>query len=228
MTRLLTRQEIIHNYKIIGSELRKIQEAFFDEEVLQFYKDNKEEHLYLEQFDCLKNQLKNVAVHNKIIRLNHSDINTFTNRLTEKLIELFTLIDVRDFIIISHLKTDFFGNRKNNFKPLTDAYAKLEKIVGNNNYKESFTIDIDNLSDFIKILFWIIRCDPGTAEYIFLFDKKEQLQINLCKYGNIHLAEFNKEQLTEEMLNKLNWQIIQGLEFDNFSTNGKIEGRLTS
>lgn len=228
MTRLLTRQEIIYTYKTIGSELRKIQEAFFDEEVLQFYKDNKEEHLYLEQFDCLKSELKNFAVHNKIISLNHSDINTFTNRLTEKLIELFTLINVRDFIIISHLKIDFFGNRGNNFKPLTDTYAKLEKIVGNNNYKEAFIIDINSLPDFIEILFWMIRCDPSTAEYVFLFDKKEQFQINICKYGNIHLVEFDKEQLTKEILNKMNLEIIQGLEFDNFSTSGKIEGRLAS
>lgn len=225
MTTLTTRNEIVKTKRIIGSELTKMQKAFYDDEMLQYYKDDNEEHLYWEKFDCFKNEEIEYSVFNKLISLDHSDIDTFTNRLTEKLIELFQTLKATDFIIISHLKLDFFGNRDNKFKPLKDAYKKLEKIVGDKTFKEVFKIDINSLSDFIEILFWTTRCDPSIAEYIFLFDKDEQIQFHLCKYGNLHLTEYNKEQLTEDKLKQLGWTIIEGQEFDKFTTDGKIKGR---
>jgi hypothetical protein len=225
MTTLLTRKEIVETRKIIGSELTKMQKAFYDEETLQLYKHDNEEHLYWEQFDCFKNEELHYKTQNKIIGLNHSEIDTFTKKLTSKLRELFQITNANEFYIISHLKLDFFGNRNNKFKPLVNSYKKLEKIVGQNSYKEAFKIDEDEMSDFVEILFWIIRCDPSVAEFIFLFDKNEKIQVNLCKYGNIHLTEFGSEQLTEEILTSLGWIIIDGQEFDNFTIEGKIKGR---
>jgi len=225
MTTLTTRNEIVKTKRIISSELTKMQKVFYDEEILQYYKDDNEEHLYWEQFDCLKNEEIDYSTFNKIIGLNHIDIDTFVNKLTAKLTELFQIVNALDFIIISHLKLDFFGNRDNKFKPLKNAYKKLEKIVGNTTFKEAFEIDINNLSDFVEILFWTSRYDPSVAEYIFLFDKDEQIQFHLCKYGNLHLTEYNKEQLTQDKLKELGWAIIEGQEFDNFTESGKIEGR---
>ena len=225
MTTLTTRNEIVKTKKIIGSELTKIQKVFYDEEVLQCYRDDNEEHLYWELFDSLKNEEIEYSAFNKIIGLNHSDISTFTKKLTDKIIELFRKIDVNELIVISHLKLDFFGNRDNKFKPLKNAYKMLEKIVGDNTYKEAFKIDIENLPDFIEILFWTTRCDPGIAEYVFVFDQNEQMRFNVCKYGNLHLTEYNKEQLTENSLRELGWSVIDGQEFDNFTDDGKIKGR---
>lgn len=225
MTTLTTRNEIVKAKRIIGSELTKIQNMFFDEEMLQHYKDDNEELLYWDMFDHYEKDEIEYSTFNKIIRLGHNNIDTFTNRLTEKLIELFQYINATEFIIISHLKLDFFGNRENKFKPLKKAYKKLEKIVGDKTYKEAFEIDINSLSDFIEILFWTTRCDPSIAEYIFLFNKDEEIQFHLCKYGNLHLTEYNKEQLTEDKLKQLGWAIIEGQEFDNFTESGKIEGR---
>src|SRR5262245_44353897 len=129
MTTLTTRNEIVKAKRIIGSELTKMQKGFYDEEMLQYYKDDNEEHLYWEKFDCLKNEVRDYPTFNKIIGLDHSNINTFTNKLTEKLTELFKTINATEFIIISHLKLDFFGNRENKFKPLVNSYKLLEKIV---------------------------------------------------------------------------------------------------
>jgi hypothetical protein len=227
MTTLTTRNEIIETKRIIGSELTKMQNVFFDEETLQFYKDDYEEHLYWEIFDNYKKDEIGYSTFNKIISLKHSDIDTFTNKLTEKLIELFKTVNVAEFIIISHLKLDFFGNRDSNFKPLKKAYETLEKIVGDKTFNEAFEIDIDSLQDFMEILFWTTRCDSSVAEYIFVFDKNEQIQFHLCKYGNLHLTEYNNEELTDDKLKQLDWTIIDGQEFDNFTTNGKIEGRKT-
>jgi hypothetical protein len=225
MTTLTTRNEIVKTKRIISSELTKMQNVFYDEEMLQYYKDDNEEHLYWKMFDQYRKDEIEYSTFNKIIGIEHSDINTFTNKLTEKLKELFQTINANNFIIISHLKLDFFGNRDNNFKPLKEAYKKLEKIVGDKTFNEAFQIDIESLQNFIEILFWTTRCDPSIAEYIFLFDADEKMQFHLCKYGNLHLTEYNKEQLTEDKLKKLGWTIIEGQEFDNFIESGKIEGR---
>lgn len=225
MTTLITRNEIITTKRIIGSELTKMQNVFYDAEILQYYKDDNEEHLYLEMFDHYKREEIEYSTFNKIIGLEHSDIKTYTSKLTEKLKELLHTINVNDFFIISHIKLDFFGNRDNNFKPLRKAYKKLEKIVGGKSFNEAFQIDIDSLQDFIEVLFWITRCDPSVAEYIFLFDINEQIQFHLCKYGNLHLTEYNNEQLTEDKLKELGWTIFEGREFDQFTESGKIEGR---
>jgi len=222
---LKTRKEIAETKKIIGSELTKMQKVFYDEEMLQYYKEDNEEHLYLEKFDFFDREVLEYKTYSKIIGLNHSDINSFTAELTKKLTELFQKIGAAEFYIISHLKTDFFGNRENKFKPLVRSYKKLEAIVGQSTYKEAFECDINSLSDFIEILFWTTRCDPCVAEYIFLYDKNENIQINLCKYGNIHLTEFGNEILTNNVLISLGWTIIDGQEFDNFTENGKIKER---
>ena len=47
----------------------------------------------------------------------------------------------------------------------------------------------------------------------------------ICKYGNIHLTELGSEKLTEGLLNSQGWTVIDGPEYDNFSQNGKINGR---
>lgn len=86
-------------------------------------------------------------------------------------------------------------------------------------------IDAESLPDLLEILFWTARCDPGVPEYIFLFDKDGQIRINLCKYGNLHLTEFNQEQLTTGNLTTLGWDIIEGPEVDPFTDGGQIEGR---
>ena len=222
---LKTRKEIVEAKKIISSELTKLQKAFYDEDMLQYYKEDNEEHLYCEKFDFADKEVLEYETYNKIIGLNHSDINSFTTELTKKLTELFQKINASEFYILSHLKLDFFGNRDNKFKPLVRSYKKLETIVGQATYKEAFEFGINDLPDFVEILFWTTRCDPSIAEYIFLFDKNEKIQICICKYGNVHLTEFENEILTENVLASLGWTVIDGQEFDNFTEDGKIKGR---
>ncbi|HCL05108.1 MAG TPA: hypothetical protein DHW64_03695 [Chitinophagaceae bacterium] len=225
MTQLITRKEIFQSKKRIASEIIKIQQSFYDDELLQSYKDDNEEHLYWEMFDTVKAEPESYSTHHKIIGLNHSDIDTYTGLLTQQLHLLLSGAGIKELIILSHLKLDFFGNRENRFEPLVKSYKQLEKITGTTTYKEAFRFNIDSLGEWVNILFWISRCDPSVSDYIFLFDPTEKIQFFICKYGNIHFAEFDNEQFTAAKLNKLGWTIIEGQEFDNFSSDGKISGR---
>ncbi|MCB0507669.1 MAG: hypothetical protein R2739_09235 [Chitinophagales bacterium] len=219
----ISRIEIFHHKKIIASEISKLQKAFYDDE--EEYSNSEDTRLYIKQFDALQYEELTYATFNKIISINHHEIETFTVKLSEHLKCIFQFINSRKIFVLSHLKLDLFGNKSNKYAPLENAYQKLEKLVGCNSFSETLVFDIENLQEIIEILFWIIRCDPSVPEYISLFDENEQLSIFLCKYGNIHLAEFNKEQLTNHQLEILGWSIIEGQETDNFSDNGKIIGR---
>ena len=97
MTTLTTRNEVVESKKIICSELTKMQKAFYDEDILQLYKDDNEEDIYNEIYDCLNNEEIEYKNFRKIISLDHSDIETFCITLTEKLIELFRTINSTDF-----------------------------------------------------------------------------------------------------------------------------------
>ncbi len=123
------------------------------------------------------------------------------------------------------MKLDLFRNRKNRYKPLVGSYKKLEKFVGNKQYFEAILFDLDSLAEFVDIIFWITRCDPSAAEYMFIFDADEKFQFTICKYGHIHLTEFKSETLTIENLTTHGWYIHSGQEVDSFSEGSKIAGR---
>ena len=221
----LKRKEIFKHKKIIASEIKFIQQAIFDEDILGFCESEVEKNEYLERFDSINLDASKVNNFNKLIGLDHFEITTYVKKLSEKLIELFNYLNATNFYIISHLKIDFFGNLKNKYKPLVKAYQKLEIIVGKATYNEAFEINTSSLKEFLEILFWTSRCDPSTAEYVFIFDKEERFQFHLCKYGNIHLTEYNNELLSKELIEKSDLKLIEGDEYDKFGTEGKIEGR---
>ncbi|MGX7689484.1 hypothetical protein ACWA1C_20125 [Flectobacillus roseus] len=225
MITLITRQELLTTNKRIGSSITEIQKDFYSEEMLQDYKDENQEHLYWEMYDFVNHDVIEQESHSKILSLNHSNIRTFTKKLSQKLEELFLVIGTSEFYVVTFLKCDFFGNRENNYKPLARTYEKLEKIVGKNTYKEAFHFDKSSLFDMVEVLFWISRCDPSVSDFMFLYDKDGQIQMFICKYGNIHLTELGSEKLTEGLLNSHGWTVIDGPEYDNFSQNGKINGR---
>lgn len=225
MTHLRSRQEIYQSKKIIASEIIKMQQSFFDEELLQSYKDNNEEHLYWEMFDTVTVKPTDYLSYHKILGLNYTDLYTYTQHLSQQLHKLLSFAGITELIILSHLKLDFFGNRENGYDPLIKSYNQLEKITGSNTYKEAFCINLESLEEWTEILFWISRCDPSVSDYIFLFDTDEKIQFFICKYGNIHFTELKEEQLTANVLAELGWTIIEGQEFDNFTTVGSISGR---
>jgi hypothetical protein len=225
MVQLLKRRKATRNKKFISATIAEMQKTFYDEDLLQLYQEDNEEYLFWAQFDFLKDETIDCPTYYKIIGINHTDLNTFTQKLSFKLNELFEKINAKEFLVLSYLKLDFFGQGESDYPPLANAYRMLEKIVGAKTYNEAFAFNIKDLPCFVEILFWLIRCDPEVPPYIYLFDQEEKIGLNMCKYGNIHLTEFKIEKLTEDILQSLDWNIIKGPEYDPFSENGSIEGR---
>lgn len=216
MIQLVTRKETVKSKPIIGSELAKLQKAFFDSDMLDYYKADNEEQLYLDQFDCIHNEVLEYPVFDKVLSLNHHEIETFIPILAKKLRDFLENIHVQHLLLITHLKLDFLKNRQIRKGRLGKSYKKLETIINNKSYNEAIVFDLDRLPDMIEVIFWMTRCDLSAAEYILFFDTNEKVQFFICKYGNVHLTEFKQENLSEEKLTALGWHILSGQEVDNF------------
>lgn len=216
MIRLVTRKEMVTSKRIVGSELAKLQKAFFDNDMLDYYKVDNEEQLYLTQFDCIHNEVFEYPVFDKVLSLYHHEIETFTPILAKKLRDLLENIHVQNLLLISHLRLNLLENRKVRNSRLANSYQKLETMVQNKSYYEVIAFDLESLPDIIEIVFWITRCDPSAAEYILFFDTDEKVQFFICKYGNVHLTEFKQENLSAKKLTALGWHILNGQETDNF------------
>ncbi|WP_339757771.1 hypothetical protein [Algoriphagus aquimarinus] len=225
---LLPRLQVTKNKSIISSEITAFQKAFYDEEMLEEYKENGEEDIYLEMYDHAHAAVINYDFYSKIIGFEHKIIDSYTNRLTEQIKVLLEFSGVTSCYVLSHIKLELCGDKKDDYKPLALAYEKLEKIVGADTYSEAFHVNMEELDDLLEIFFWTVRCDPNNPEYIFFFDEAENLRFNICKYGNIHLTEFNQEKLSDKVLESLGWTVITGPEYDQFTEEGGIEGRRIS
>jgi len=210
MIQLKTRTATLAAAPLIASEISKIQNLFFEEETLALFKADGEEQVYLSLFDGREAEDVDVEAFTKIIGLKYKDkdLNVLITSLAEELTKLLTHIQTTDLVLISHLDMDFFGNRTNQYAPLVAAYQKLEAITSADSYKGTIEFGIDELATFVKMLFWITRCDPSSPEVLLLFDTQQRFAMTICKHGNIHLTEYSEELLTEDLLASMGWKVL--------------------
>jgi hypothetical protein len=226
MIQRINRETIFKNNSSIASELYEFQKAFFNLEKVDYREAIDETCVeYLEHLDLKNYQTQLLKKYYKIISFEHSDLKTFTKVLGEKLALLLYSHEINNIFVYAHLKMNFFGNLKNDYKPLKEAYKALNDITGNLDYNEGFETNLDDLPSLIDIAFWIERCDPSGPEYIFFNDIENRLSFFLCKDGNVHIIEYGKEIFNSETLAEQNWFNITGRCNDKFTEDGAIEGR---
>jgi hypothetical protein len=205
---LIERKKIFQTYNNITSLIKGFQKAFFDEE-----NDSLED----EMFDALNFEPKKASNSSFNLSVNHNILDTFPEQLSERINGLFDLLNVEQFIIISHLKLDLFGNTDHNYDKVKNSYEQLKKITISESYKEAILADKKDLPKLIDILFWLERCDGGIPEYIFWFDTNERFCFHLCQYGKIHIIDFtNGNLINKEQLAELKFEILEDKCYDQF------------
>ncbi|UWX68210.1 hypothetical protein NZD85_06335 [Empedobacter stercoris] len=215
--KLIERKEIFQNYNNITSLIKGFQKAFFDEEY-----DNLED----EMFDALNLEPKKASNSTFNLSINHSVLDTFPKKLSERINCLFDFLNVEQFIIISHLKLDLFGNTEHDYDKVKNSYEQLKKITLSESYKEAILADKKDLPELIDILFWLERCDGSLPEYIFWFDTNERFCFHLCQYGKVHIIDFtNGNLLNNEQLAELQFEIVEDRCYDQFTEESRIENR---
>lgn len=223
MTHKIKRTTVFELHKNIAEEISGIQRALHDESYVFENKDEQRE--YDELFDAKNLSKIEIKRYYKVISFHHSDLNTFTEKLYEKVSSILLDLEITNLIIISHYKINLFGNLNIKYKPLQNAYKQLHSFTDSYEYKDAFKIDLKDLAVFLNIAFWIERIDASGPEYIFFCDEQNRLAFFICKDGNIHTTEFENEMLTQKILAKNDWHEILENCHDKFSNDGKIRAR---
>jgi hypothetical protein len=220
---LIERKSIFENHKIISSEIAKIQNALFDNDIYSSIEDADEQMEYKNKFDAMEYKKYSFKYDIKILTAEYYDIKTYSKILYELLLKLFNEIDVNDFFVLLDLKNNFFESLFNKYRPLIKSYKRLEKITGKKYYDEAFYSN-ELSEEIIDIIFWLSRCSPQMNS-IIIFDKIERYYLNICQYGNIHFTGLDGNNVSEDIIKEIGLKIIEGKEEDNFTNNGRINGR---
>jgi hypothetical protein len=220
---LIKRKSVFENHKIISSEIAEIQKVLFDNDIYSSIEDSDEKIKYKNKFDAMEYKKYSLEYDIKILTSEYYDIKTYSNKLYTLLLKLFNELGVNDLFVLLDLKINLFESLFNKYKPLVEAYKKLEKIIGKRYYDEAFYLN--KLSEeIIDIIFWLSRCSPH-MNGIMIFDKMERYYLKICQYGKIHFTGLNKNNISEDIIKRTGLKIIEGREEDIFTNNGKINGR---
>lgn len=224
MIKTVLRTEIFEKNKNITAVINKLQDFSVPD-----YEETEEEIAErITSNDTVNISVENMESYYNVISFDHSDINTFTEELTKRLIDLLTVLGIREVYIVSHLKMNLLGCKKNTYKPLKNALLRFEKLIGMPNNDEAFEVDLIDFPQCIETFFWLERCDPSAPEYVFFANKEDDFSFYLCKDGNVHTIAFEKEKLTQEVLENTGWQFLNEGCNDKFSEDNAIEGRRLS
>lgn len=227
MIKQVLRQDILNSNTNIASYIHELQSVMHEDDEDGF-ENAKEKDKYDAQFDILEIPFERSAYHHKPIGFDHENLSTFTLILSEKIITLLTTLNISELYIVSHLKMELLGARKNKYKPLKDSVARFEKLTGIPNTKESFEVDLEDLPQCIETFFWIERCDSSGPEFLFFCDKEDRFAFYLCKDANIHTLSHKDDYLNDDLLLSQGWHVIEGNCHDSFTNDGAIEGRQAS
>jgi hypothetical protein len=214
---LIERKQVFESQKNIAKLIRSYQKDFFDEG---------EDSLEDEMFDLMKLNFEEVECENFVVEINHSELENYPKILTEKLIKLFEFLKAKDFVIISHLKLEFFSNLEHDFEKVINSYEKLGEITKSKSYKEAISINVKELEQTIEIFFWLNRCDASIPEFIFWTDLEERFCFSICKYGKLHFTDFtNGNLISNEKLKEFGFNKLEERCYDQFSEDCVIENR---
>ncbi|RYE57064.1 MAG: hypothetical protein EOP48_06630 [Sphingobacteriales bacterium] len=227
MIELVSRKEVLDQAGNLAQEIAHIQNLMFEDDP-ELFENEQDQMQYGQMFDLSDFKISTVQKTYKIVSLNHTDIQTFSSRLSKLLFTTLAQLGVDKIYIISHLKMNFFGaNLKHSFAPIKSAYKKLKSITGGDFFDGAFIVNVEDLPELLEIAFWIERCDASAPEFIFFHDNKDRFTFYLCNRGCIHLIEYGNELLSSEILKNSEFSKVEGKCNDKFG-NGKIEGRITS
>nr|WP_294859214.1 hypothetical protein [uncultured Fluviicola sp.] len=208
MIEQIERKDVFKQHSNSALEISQIQRAIYSEDDLNTCENEAERNEYLSAFDTLHELGRSNKTFNTIISFDHSDLETYPEKLSKKLITLFSDLNTNKLLIITHLKINLFGNLNTQHPHLKQVYKDLKQLIGNDRYDEALKIGIQDLERLIPIVFWMQRIDTLSPEFLFFHDEQNRFSFYICKYGKVHLTAFETELFTSEILEKNDWKEI--------------------
>ena len=98
--------------------------------------------------------------------------------------------------------TDIPWRVQNNiYPPAKSADLYLQSLKVGKTFSGALRVSTAELSEFVKHLAWMVRCNAALP-YIHFLEDRQNILGNLCQYGNLHLSSLT-EQADQKLLHFL-------------------------
>ncbi|WP_341199524.1 hypothetical protein [Croceibacter atlanticus] len=189
--KLLDRQDVFKQYKILASHIHGIQQSFYDED---------EEESYTSKFDTISLTVKDYNTHNFCVRVASDQKALHPLEISGKLKALFTEIDCEALILIPFIKLDFFSSKNSTYADIAEAYKNLATHIPTKTHTEALEVSLTDLNEFVHIIYTLATEDLNFPEFTVWFDKQQRFAFFICRYGNLHITDYTDGTLVTESL----------------------------
>lgn len=112
--------------------------------------------------------------------------------------------------------------RDHDYSPVKKGLDYLIENKISKSFNGAIQINITDLPEFLKHLFWLVRCN-GIIMYAHFSDPGFNIMASICQYGNIHFSTLNEE--TDLAFNKALEKTALHISSDNKCGGRKINQR---
>ncbi|ACF14553.1 hypothetical protein Ctha_2101 [Chloroherpeton thalassium ATCC 35110] len=164
------------------------------------------------------------SFHEHILQIDAANVNGLIRKLAAEITSLIARLKTPQVFFFTAQKCSWF-EQTNSYKSVRRITQDLFQITGDMNYSEAFQVDLNSLERFLKIAFWIGRCNASMPP-IYFHPQHEPLIFQICQYGNVHLwsGKMKKRVELNYFLRDTRFCPISH-ETERFSANGQIAGR---
>lgn len=123
------------------------------------------------------------------------------DRLSQDVTFLIQKLRITELVFLGETEMGWFS-QDSNAEQVKDAYYYFQTQDVGRKYGGGFIVDIEDLPQFVKHLFWLTRLN-ASFPIVYFIDKGQGMLGNLCKYGNLHI-NILKEQISESFPDAVN------------------------
>jgi len=137
------------------------------------------------------------------------------NKLSRELAKLLTLLNYTEINFLGESSIPWLY-REHDYRPVKQALTYLADNNINKSFNGAIKVSLENLPEFTKSLFWLVRCN-GIVMYVNFSDNGFNFTASICQCGNLHISTLH-ENLDAAFRNAVNRTAFKFLEDEKCST----------
>ena len=157
-----------------------------------------------------------------------TNLSVYPVRLADSLTELTFNLNWQPLIFLLDYSVPWLS-QENDHKPVARALSYLRSLGIENDFTGGFLASGKELNEFLKNLFWLVRCN-ATLPICYFSGVEGDTLMYLCKYGNVHFefySEAEKIIVQREASGAKLMEVENGECYEEFTKTGFITGRQT-